>query len=219
MILLLILFVCANALDNRVVRRIEQCVHSHAYVPDVDAMCHVVLERMKFKGIFLASPSLCTNASIVSDYGATLSELYGMYDKIDSKHLKTHMAELNIQTIECRKTCQFTLLFGNSIERWVDKHAPIPVPAKCYPYPGSLKGTQCIPFVNVTLGNFELTRDAWSVCVDCLEQYDERVRVYNNFRLEYLRFPAILTREIALVWRRQMPTALAAAANSAIIKY
>lgn len=219
MLFILFLFYVVGATDLRILRRIEQCVHSYAYVPDVDAMCHVVIERMKFKGIFLDSPSLCTNASIVSEHGSTLSELYSMYDKLDSKHLKTHLAELNIQSFECKRTCQFTLLFDGSIQRWVDKHAPVPMPADCYPYPGSLNGPPCVPFVNITLGDFALSHDAFQVCMDCLHDYDERVRIYNNFRLDFIRFPAMLTREIALVWRHQMPTILANAAASVIIKY
>lgn len=222
MLLLFLFLTLANAVNMRLVSRIKDCVHSHAYLPDVDAMCHVVLERLKYKGIFFTGPNLCTNAAIQSEYGSTLTELYNQYERLDSKQLKMHLANIRSKSFECIKQCEYTLLFDGSIEDWVDKNAPIPVPDECYPNPVRFPHAvlqECIPFKNITVGDFELNHEAFEGCLQCLHHYDQLAEDYNEFRLDFIRFPAILTREIALVWRHQMPLALAKVASDAIIKY
>jgi hypothetical protein len=220
MLLLFLIFAQTSAVNMLLVSRIKDCVHSHAYLPDVDAMCHVVLERLKHKGIFFDSPSLCTNATIQSEYGTTLSEVYAQYERFDTNKLKTHFA--SIRSFKCTTECQYTLLFDSSIERWVDKHAPIPIPDDCYPNPVRYHNSVlevCVPFKNITVGDFKLNRESFDNCLQCLQHYDQLIEDYNKFRTEFIQFPATLTREIAQVWRHQMPEALANVASDAIIKY
>lgn len=183
-------------------------------------MCHVVLERLKYSGVFFKSPSMCTNATIDSEYGTTLRELYEQYEKLDNKQLKIHFVNLHMHASECKQTCQYLLLFDGSIQKWVDKNTPELIADKCYPYPYPLSEKMtCLPFVNITVGGFELNHRAYDPCLQCLDKYDQKVDEYNKFRRDFIQFPAILSREVAVVWRLQMPTQLAIVANSALLKY
>ena len=214
MILLFILFGIANAslrqsIEHSVRQTIENSVHSHAYLRDVNAMCEVVTHRLSINGIYIRSRTDCTHADITSTMATTLDELYNNFEKTDLNRLKTQFYIQQKKYTECQRLCHIEKLFDGPIEYWVHDHIPDVNFDKCWP--------KCD--FNITIGSLQMNELAFQPCFDCLASADTVVNQYNKFRVEFIQYEALLSKEIALVWRFQMPEILANKSKSAIIKY
>ena len=192
-----------------VINIIQNSVHSHAYLRDVNAICEVVVHRLSTRGIYLRDMKDCTHAPINSTLASTLDELYHQFEKTDINHLKTEYYLQRKKHIDCQRKCPVELLFDGPIEYWVYDHIPNVQFDDCWP--------KCN--FNVTIGALDINELAYEPCLQCLGEADSAVRNYNKFRVGFIQFESTLSREIALVWRHQMPKILQEKSKSAILKY
>jgi len=203
---LFILFVAVNA---SVRQTIKNSVHSHAYLRNVDAICEVVMHRLAINGIYLKKKTDCTHVNITSTMASTLDELYDNFEKTDVHNLKTQLALLLEKHTECRRKCNIELLFDGPIKYWVERHI-VPVNFDdCWP--------ECD--FDIPIGSLEMNEEAFEPCLTCLGESDAAAAEYNRFKTEFIQYEALLSKEIALVWRFQMPEILEKKASSSIIKY
>tara|TARA_B110001450_G_scaffold243496_1_gene254785 strand:- start:2677 stop:3303 length:627 start_codon:yes stop_codon:yes gene_type:complete len=205
-IILFLLFFTGNA---SVLQMIENSVHSHAYLRDVDAICEVVLHRLSLVGVYIRDKRDCTHANITSTMATTLQELYQKFDNADTNNIKTQYFLQKKKHVECQRKCAVEMLFDGPIEYWVYDHIPDVNFDDCWP--------KCN--LNVTIGPLEINELAYQPCLDCLAEADTVVRQYNDFRINFIQYEAALSKEIAMVWRFQMPTILEKKAADARIKY
>tara|TARA_B100000780_G_C21119261_1_gene453198 strand:+ start:1420 stop:2049 length:630 start_codon:yes stop_codon:yes gene_type:complete len=205
-ILIFLLFCIVNA---SILQTIKNSVHSHAYLRDVDAICEVVTHRLAINGVYIRHKKDCTHANITSSMATTLHELYQKFENTDMNKLKTQYYLLKKKHIECQRKCVIEMLFDGPIEYWVNDHIPVVNFDDCWP--------TCD--FNITIGSLEINQLAYEPCLDCLASADITVQQYNNFRVKFIQYEATLSKEIAMVWRFQMPGILEKKAGNAMIKY
>lgn len=224
MFFIYILFIMASSsatpsLENTVMRTIENSVHSHAYLRNVHAMCEVVTHRLTINGIYVLNQTDCTHADINSTMATTLDGLYKNFDKIDLNILKTRFYLIQKRYTTCQRECVVEKLFNGPIKYWVHDNIPL---VKWVQH-GQMDNSfyNCWPNCNfnVTLGPLIMNEPAFEPCFVCLAAADKEVDQYNKFRVEFIQYEALLSREIALVWRFQMPDILRRKSSSAVIKY
>ena len=64
-----------------------------------------------------------------------------------------------------------------------------------------------------------MNEEAFEPCLTCLGESDAAADEYNRFKTEFIQYEASLSREIALVWRFQMPAWLEKKVLNSVIKY
>jgi len=224
MIFIYILFIIVNisaqmTLENTIRQIIQNSVHSHAYLRNVHAICEVVTHRLSTKGIYVLNRTDCTHANIESSMATTLNGLYKNFDNIDLNTLKSRFYLLQKRYTECQRLCPVEKLFDGSPEYWVYDN----IPEVYWVYDGQLdnKFYNCWPNCdfNITIGPLKMNELAYEPCFDCLAYADIEIGQYNEFRVHFIQYEALLSKEIALVWRFQMPAILRNKSSSAIIKY
>ena len=205
----LFLFILVIAANASVRQTIENSVHSHAYLRNVDAICDVVIHRLAINGIYLPKKTDCTHANITSTMAPTLNELYDNFEKTEVLNLKAQLTLLLEKHTECRRKCIPQILFNGPIKYWVERHIPDVNFDDCWP--------ECD--FDIQLGSLEMNEEAFEPCLTCLGESDAAADEYNRFKTEFIQYEASLSREIALVWRFQMPAWLEKKVLNSVIKY
>ena len=209
-----VIFVSAYATMQSTIRRtIEQSVISHSYIQDAEYMCELVTSRLAYYGVDLDNKNDCLDVEIISKYGKTIQRLYDKFNETDSNVLKTEYVKVRIKRKECVVYCPMEMLLGTYIEKWVHKQIPEVEINPCL----KKRAIDCSPISNITLGHFEL--QPFEECINCLDEYEIVVALYNSFYIEFKQLKANLNREIVLVWKFQMPKILEQKVKTPIIKF
>ena len=216
----LLLTIVHASMQLRIRKIIEESVISHVYVTQVGAMCDLVASRLAYTGLEFHHQHDCTKANITSKYGTTLTDLYATFGRIDNYPtvIRTTKRDMDRKKVWCLSDCHIRVLLGNTIRGWVNEHSPIISLNTCWKYRRT-SGVGCLPVSNVTVGTFEMDDTAVGRCFLCLREYDRMLEQYQQMNTEYIHLEANLYREIALVWRFQMPSIIAAIIKTPVIKF
>ena len=149
----------------------------------------------------------------------TLDGLYKNFDKTDLNILKTRFYFIQKKYTECQRVCVVKKLFDGPIQFWI--HDVIPKIEWVQDGQMDNRFYNCWPNCNfnITIDPLTMNEPAFEPCFDCLSTADIEVDQYNKFRVDFIQYEALLSKEIALVWRFQMPDILRSKSSLAVIKY
>jgi len=171
------------------------------YMHDVDEICHVILNRIAYQGVFITNTSLCTEAPIKSTLGTTLRELYFNYNLIDENRIIIERHALSAIGANVIKYCSR----GFKILESIDMIFPPLKYTNCFLHHFRLLNNQvCLPLQPPYIGRINITDTNMDICIYQLEKLSAQHEVLRQTEQTITQLPGLLAVEISRVWRYQM---------------
>jgi len=197
---------------------IYSTVRDYTYIRNASVMCEIVINRLSYRGIVIPSLEQCTNATITSEYGSTLSDLYSKFSYLDYNMMIKRENDLERNQLLCHSYCNVEDIFGLGLKYWIRENIPQLEMPPCVWGKDNLEinyGKECEPFsdFNPNTTNWDWQISDFEDCISCLEWTDVLyVRAILTLQNQGI-YHGLLIPEIVSVWRYQMPKILSYVAH------
>jgi hypothetical protein len=210
-----------NLKYKSVLQTIADNTHDHSIIINGTAMCKVLKHRLLKKGIMIPSISACLDVHIESEYGATLLDVYNMFDRAAPHFLKRQQDIEYEHRLEVKQECNIEFMFYRGIKQWAETNAPDVLFEGCYSNALLYRETptNCTAINNASKLHYNFEILPFDTCIDALDQLGaQRMKVEEEHRIQR-ELPVSLGMEIAQIWRYQMPSRLENISKIIDLKY
>ena len=204
-----------------VLQTIADNTQDHSIINNGTAMCKVIKHRLLKRGIMIPSISACLEVHIDSDYGATLLDIYKMFDRAAPHFLKRQQDIEYEYRYEVKNECNIEFMFHRGIVQWSITNAPDVVFEGCYTNALLYRETptNCTAINNGSKLHYDFETLPFDKCTDALDQLGaQRMKVEEEHRIQR-ELPVSLGMELAKIWRYQMPIRLENISKIVDLKY
>jgi len=196
---------------------IYSTIRDYTYIRNATVMCELIKNRLSYRGIVIPTVEMCTNATIVSEYGSTLSDLYSKFEYLDYNMMIQRENDLERNQILCDSLCNVEDIFGFGLKFWLKENIPPLKMPSCVWGKNNLEvdSGECKPFsdFNPNTTNWNWTISNFDECIECLGWNDVfYVRAVLTLQNQAI-YHGMLIPEIVSVWRYQMPKILSYVAH------
>ena len=220
--ILICIHVLASRRDDNPIRQvIADNVHGHSQLRNGTAMCTVIKHRLSKRGIMIPSVAECLAVEINSEYGATLLEVYSMFDRAAPHFLKKQQDVEYEDRMQVKYECNIEFMFHRGIVQWSIQNAPDVILDGCYTNAMLYRETptNCTVISNSSklYDNFQTL--PFDKCLDALERLGaQRMIVREEHKLQR-ELPVTIGMEVAKIWRYQMPSKIESISKIIELKY